>query len=143
MAKPRSGHPCKAPTAPARISQKTLKLPIEDVTVHVTLLGGGFGRKSKWDYMVEAALVSQKLGGAPVLLQWTREDDIRHAFYHTVSVERIDAAIDDKGKVTGWRHRTVAPSIISTFKEDDGYSVPDRIRDGFREYAVRNSKRAL
>ena len=68
---------------------------------------------------------------------------MRHAFYHTVSVERIEAAIDDKGKVTGWRHRTVAPSIVSTFKEDDGYSVPDRIRHGLRQHAVRYSKRAL
>ncbi len=118
-------------------------MPLEDVTVHVSLLGGGFGRKSNWDFMVEAALVSQKHNGAPILLQWTREDDIQHAFYHTVSVERIEAAIDDKGKVTGWRHRTVAPSIISTFKADDGYSVPDRVRHGLREHAVRHSECAL
>ena len=123
--------PVQSPYGARKDIAENLKLPIEDVTVHVTLLGGGFGRKSKWDYMIEAALVSQKLGGAPVLLQWTREDDIRHAFYHTVSVERIDAAIDDKGKVTGWRHRTVAPSIISTFKEDDGYSFPIEYGMGF------------
>ena len=117
--------------ARARTSPSVLKLPIENVTVHVTLLGGGFGRKSKWDFMVEAALVSQKLGGAPVLLQWTREDDIQHSFYHTTSVERIEVAIDDAGKVTGWRHRTVAPSIISTFKEDDGYQFPIEYGMGF------------
>jgi isoquinoline 1-oxidoreductase beta subunit len=106
-------------------------MPIENVTVHVTLLGGGFGRKSKWDFMLEAALLSQKLGGAPVLLQWTREDDVRHSFYHTTSVERIDMAIDEAGKVTGWRHRTVAPSIISTFKEDDGYQFNIEYGMGF------------
>jgi len=108
-----------------------LKMPIEDVTVHVTLLGGGFGRKSKWDFMLETALLSQKMGGAPVLLQWTREDDIQHAFYHTTSVERIEVALDEAGKVSGWRHRTVAPSIVSTFKQDDGYQFPIEYGMGF------------
>jgi isoquinoline 1-oxidoreductase beta subunit len=123
--------PIQSPYGARKDIAEALKMKLEDVTVHVTLLGGGFGRKSKWDFMVEAALVSQKLDGAPVLLQWTREDDIRHSFYHTVSVERIDAAIDDKGKVTGWRHRTVAPSIVSTFKEDDGYQFPIEYGMGF------------
>jgi len=110
---------------------EALKIPVENVTVHVTLLGGGFGRKSKWDFMLEAALLSQKLGGTPVLLQWTREDDIQHSFYHTTSVERIEVAVDDQNKVTGWRHRTVSPSIVSTFKKDDGYQFPIEYGMGF------------
>jgi isoquinoline 1-oxidoreductase beta subunit len=105
-------------------------LPVEAVTVNVTLLGGGFGRKSKCDFVHEAAILSQKVG-APVRVQWTREDDIRHDFYHTTSVERIEAAIDANGKVTGWRHRSVAPSIISTFKPDDGYQFPIELGMGF------------
>jgi isoquinoline 1-oxidoreductase beta subunit len=123
--------PIQSPYGARKDIAEALKMPIENVTVHVTLLGGGFGRKSKWDFMIEAALVSQKLGGTPVLLQWTREDDTRHSFYHTTSVERIEMAIDDAGKVTGWRHRTVAPSIISTFKEDDGYQFPIEYGMGF------------
>ena len=123
--------PIQSPYGARKDIAEALKMPIENVTVHVTLLGGGFGRKSKWDFMIEAALVSQKLGGAPVLLQWTREDDIRHSFYHTTSVERIEMAIDEAGKVTGWRHRTVAPSIISTFKEDDGYQFNIEYGMGF------------
>jgi isoquinoline 1-oxidoreductase beta subunit len=123
--------PVQSPYGARKDIATNLKMPLEDVTVHVSLLGGGFGRKSNWDFMVEAALVSQKHNGTPILLQWTREDDIQHAFYHTVSVERIEAAIDDKGKVTGWRHRTVAPSIISTFKKDDGYSFPIEYGMGF------------
>ncbi len=110
---------------------EALKMPLENVTVHVSLLGGGFGRKSKWDFMLEAALLSQKIGGAPVLLQWTREDDIQHSFYHTTSVERIEVAVNDAGKVTGWRHRTVSPSIVSTFKQDDGYQFPIEYGMGF------------
>ena len=123
--------PIQSPYGARKDIAEALKMPIENVTVHVTLLGGGFGRKSKWDFMLEAALLSQKLGGTPVLLQWTREDDMRHSFYHTTSVERIEMAIDEAGKVTGWRHRTVAPSIISTFKEDDGYQFNIEYGMGF------------
>lgn len=123
--------PIQSPYGARKDIADALKLPIENVTVHVTLLGGGFGRKSKWDFMIEAALISQKLGGTPVLLQWTREDDTRHSFYHTTSVERIDMAVDDKGKVTGWRHRTVAPSILSTFAPDSGYQFPIEYGMGF------------
>jgi isoquinoline 1-oxidoreductase beta subunit len=94
---------------------KLLDLPVENVTVNVTLLGGGFGRKSKCDYVLEAGLLSKELG-VPVQVQWTREDDIRNGFYHTVSVERIEAGMDASGKVTAWRHRSAAPTILSTFK---------------------------
>ncbi|MGE3231677.1 MAG: molybdopterin cofactor-binding domain-containing protein, partial [Hyphomicrobium sp.] len=123
--------PVQSPYGAREDVAKALGLKLEDVTVHVTLLGGGFGRKSKWDFMIEAALISQKLGGAPVLLQWSREDDMRHAFYHTVSVERIDMAFDEAGKATGFRHRTVAPSIISTFAPDSGYQFPIEYGMGF------------
>jgi len=65
-----------------------------DVTVHNTLLGGGFGRKSKCDYAIEAALLAKETGGAPVKVVWTREDDIRHGFYHTVTADRFEAGLD-------------------------------------------------
>jgi isoquinoline 1-oxidoreductase beta subunit len=102
---------------------KVLDIPVENVTVNVTLLGGGFGRKSKWDYVLEAALLS-KATGAPIKVVWTREDDILHDFYHTVSVERIDAGIDGSGKVIAWRHRSVAPTIKSTFQAGADYEAP-------------------
>jgi isoquinoline 1-oxidoreductase subunit beta len=93
---------------------KLLDLPVENVTVNVTLLGGGFGRKSKCDYVLEAGLLSKALG-VPVQVQWTREDDIRNGFYHAVAVERIDAGLDAHKKVVAWRHRSAAPTIKSTF----------------------------
>jgi isoquinoline 1-oxidoreductase beta subunit len=99
---------------------EALNMDIADVQVNVTLLGGGFGRKSKCDYAIEAALLSQKIG-SPVKVQWTREDDIRHSFYHTTSCERIEVALDGDNKVTGWRHNSVAPSILSTFAPDSGH----------------------
>ena len=111
--------PVQSPYGTRQDVADKLGVPIENVTVNVTLLGGGFGRKSKCDFVLEAALLSKEVG-APVKVQWTREDDIRHSFYHTTSVERIEAAIDADNKVTGWLHRSVAPSIISTFQEDTG-----------------------
>ena len=107
--------PVQSPGGTHEDVAKTLGIPEDNVTINVTLLGGGFGRKSKCDFALEAALLSKALG-APVKVQWTREDDIRHDFLHTVSVERIEAGLGKNGKVTAWRHRSAAPSIASTFE---------------------------
>jgi len=115
--------PVQSPGGTREDVAKTLDIPIENVTVHVTLLGGGFGRKSKCDYALEAVLLSKALN-APVRVQWTREDDIRHDFYHTVSAERIEAGLDKSGKVIAWRHRSAAPSIGSTFKAEAKNAMP-------------------
>lgn len=103
-----------------------------DVTVHVTLLGGGFGRKSKCDFALEAAHLS-KVAGAPVRVQWTREDDIRHSFYHTTSVERIEVGLDAGNKPVAWRHRSAAPSFLSTFAPDAGVQHPIEIGMGLED----------
>ncbi|MCB0488215.1 MAG: xanthine dehydrogenase family protein molybdopterin-binding subunit [Cyclobacteriaceae bacterium] len=95
----------------------TLGLKEENVTVNVTLLGGGFGRKSKPDFVVEAAMVSKE-SGFPIKLLWTREDDVQHDFYHANCAQHISAGIDDSGKVNAWLHRTVFPSIGSTSTSD-------------------------
>jgi len=91
-----------------------LKIPKEKVTCHVTLLGGAFGRKSKPDYVVEAALLSKEMK-APVKVVWTREDDIQNGYPHTVAFQHLEGALDAKGKVTAWLHRVASPSINSTF----------------------------
>lgn len=91
-----------------------LGMPLEAVTINVTLLGGGFGRKAKPDFAVEAALLA-KSAGRPVKVVWRREDDIKHGYYHSVSAQHLEAAFDDNGKVEGWYHKTVFPPISSTF----------------------------
>ena len=110
---------------------KKLGLHEDDVTVHVTLLGGGFGRKSQCDFVLEAAVCSQAMGGAPVKVIWTREDDLQHDYLHTVSAERIDAGLDGNGKVVAWRHRSVAPTILSIFKADQTHEAPFELGMGF------------
>lgn len=86
----------------------------KNVECHVTLLGGGFGRKSKPDYVAEAAILSKAVG-KPVKVSWSREDDIRFDYYHTVSALYVKAAMDEKGKPTAWLQRCAFPTIASTF----------------------------
>jgi len=91
---------------------------VANVRINVTLLGGGFGRKSKPDFVVEAALLS-KLVKAPVRVQWTREDDLHFDFFHSHSAQRIKASLDSVGKLTGWNHHTVFPAIGSTGSKEE------------------------
>jgi len=99
---------------------KALGVKPEDVVMHTALLGGGFGRKSKCDFAIEAAWISREIGGAPVKVVWTREDDLRHGFYHTVTADRFEAGLDASNKVVAWRHRSAAPSFMANFVPDSG-----------------------
>ncbi len=103
-------HPQSARKEVARVTGLTE----QNVTIHVTLLGGGFGRKSKPDFISEAAFLAKEVG-APVRVQWTREDDVRHGYYNASNAQRLRAALDDKGTVTAWHHRTAFTPIGSTF----------------------------
>ena len=91
-----------------------LGLDYADVRVNNALLGGAFGRKSKPDFVYEAALLSRELG-IPVKVVWTREDDLQHDYFHTVTAQHIEGALDESGNVVAWRHRVAFPSISSTF----------------------------
>jgi len=103
---------------------KRLGVSPDDVTVHVTLLGGGFGRRSKPDFALEAASLSKAVDGKPVKVTWTREDDLHNSYYHTVSVEHLEAGVDAQGKPVAWLHRSVAPTIISTFNAEAKNEAP-------------------
>jgi isoquinoline 1-oxidoreductase beta subunit len=103
-----------APTQDSQDCQKAvadaLGFDIAHVTVNVTLLGGGFGRRLEHDYAVEAALVS-KACSQPVKVIWTREDDMRNSFYRPATLHKMSAALDGKGNAVSFSHRTVAPAI--------------------------------
>lgn len=103
-----------------------LKVDRENVTINVTFLGGGFGRKSKPDFIVEAVALAKTLG-RPVQVVWSREDDIKHSYYHTTSAQYMKAGLDANGNVSGWLHRFALPSIMSTFMpgtdEPQGWEV--------------------
>src|SRR5256886_7325285 len=91
-------------------------LPKEQVRVHTTFLGGGFGRRLESDFVSEAVRVSKAVGGgAPVKVIWSREDDVRHGVYRPDTYYRFAAALDAAGTPVAWTHRIVAPPILLKF----------------------------
>lgn len=105
------------PQAAQKTVAAILDFDLDEVIVNVTLLGGGFGRKSKPDFVAEAAWLARK-SRKPVKVTWTREDDLRHGYFHAVSAQHLEASFDNDGNVSSWLHRTAFPSISSTFNSD-------------------------
>jgi len=97
--------PSQAPDAAYQIASQLLGIPREDVTVHVTLLGGGFGRRLNYDFDLEAIRIAAAKRGTPIHLVWTREDDIRHGHFQAASAHRLRAGIDAEGRIVAWEHR--------------------------------------
>ena len=91
--------PTQVPQMARDAAAKVARVDPEDVTVHVTLLGGGFGRRLEVDYVALAVRVALDAGGAPVQLLWPREEDTTHDFYRPMHVARLRAAIDGSGQV--------------------------------------------
>lgn len=104
----------QSPAAIQDVLSLYLKRQPSDITVHVTMAGGAFGRKFKCDYVHEAAVISEKTG-LPIQLIWSREEDMRTGYYHSINAQHIEASLDNQGNVTGWLHRTAFPSIGSLF----------------------------
>jgi isoquinoline 1-oxidoreductase beta subunit len=94
--------------------EKVIEKIRKTVTVHMPLLGGGFGRKSKPDYIVEAAMLAVQNPGIPIRVQWTREDDIRFSYYNAVSTQYLKASLDADGNPTGLLQRSAFTSFFAT-----------------------------
>ena len=124
--------PTQDPQSVQETVGKVLGIPKENVICHVTLLGGGFGRKSKPDYVAEAAVLSKALG-RPVKVTWSREDDIQFGYYHAVAAMYMKASLDDKGKPTAWLQRSVFPSISSTFVLNNQYGSAGELGLGWTD----------
>jgi isoquinoline 1-oxidoreductase subunit beta len=124
--------PTQNPQAVQDIVSKELGITREDVICHVTLLGGGFGRKSKPDYVAEAAVLSKKLG-RPVKVVWTREDDVKFDYYNTVAAMYMRAALGADGKPSAWLQRSVFPPITSIFDVNAVYGDPGHLQQGWTD----------
>jgi isoquinoline 1-oxidoreductase subunit beta len=124
--------PTQNPQAAQAIVASELGIPLENVVCHVTLLGGGFGRKSKPDYVAEAAVLSKNLG-RPVKVVWTREDDVKFDYYNAVAAMYMKAAVDEKGKPTAWLQRSVFPPITSIFDVNAVYGDPPHLAQGWTD----------
>ena len=103
--------PVQDPQATQQTVSRLLGIKNEDVTCNVTLLGGGFGRKSKPDFCAEAAVLSKEVG-KPVKIVWSREDDLRFDYFHFVAALYMKAAVDEKGMPTAWLGRSVYPPML-------------------------------
>jgi len=106
--------PTQNQTRAQEVAAELTGLPKEQVRVHTTFLGGGFGRRLEPDFVSEAVRVS-KAAGAPVKVIWSREDDVQHGFYRPATYNRFAAALDASGSPVAWTHRIVAPPILLKF----------------------------
>lgn len=136
---------CWAPTQDPQQVQKTLAellgIKPEDVICHVTLLGGGFGRKSFLDFVSEAAVLSQKLS-KPVKVTWSREDDIRFAYFHPSAAMYLKATVAENGKPTAWLQRSVFQGSNTTTDADVLYPGQDEMDNGWTDvpFDIRNHR---
>jgi isoquinoline 1-oxidoreductase beta subunit len=102
--------PTQMPSGASRAVNEVTGIDREFISVEMTRVGGGFGRRLTNDYVAEAALVSKQAGGIPIQLVWTREDDVKHDFYRPSGMHELKAAVNAQGKVTGWTHRLASAS---------------------------------
>jgi isoquinoline 1-oxidoreductase subunit beta len=115
--------PTQAPQWAQDIIAKVSGLPPEKVNVHTTLMGGGFGRRYQADFVMEAAQVA-KATGKPVMVLWTREDDMQHDFYRPASYHRLSGIVDAQGKLAAWKHFQSSTSIAAMW-DKDGKEKPE------------------
>ena len=105
--------PTQSPGVARDLVATALDLPVEKVTVHTTFLGGGFGRRLVSDFVLEAALVSRRVG-RPVKVVWSREDDMCHSLYRPQVCHAMRAVLDGSGTPVAWRHRVASPTLLGT-----------------------------
>jgi len=109
--------PTQAPQWAQAVIAEAAKLPPEKVIVHTTLMGGGFGRRYQADFVMEAAQVAAKSAGKPIMVLWTREDDMRHGFYRPASYHKMQAALDANGNLAAWKHFQTSTSIAAKWNQ--------------------------
>lgn len=104
-------------TAQVKDGRVEVWVPLDRVTLHVTLLGGGFGCRLEVDFVVQAVRVAMDCGGRPVQLLWSREEDMTHDFYRPMHVAMLRAAIDRDGGVTSLRIKSAGDAITPRWME--------------------------
>ncbi len=130
--------PTQSPDWVQRTVAKVLDLKPEKVTVHTTLLGGGFGRRYMADYPAEGAQIAKRVG-KPVQLVWSREDDMTHDFYRPAACHQMKGAVDQNGRPLAWSHTIASTSIEAYWHPEAG--KPENSEIGGAEqmpYAIPN-----
>ena len=127
--------PTQVPQGAQHEAASVLGIPVSSVTVHTTLLGGGFGRRLQSDFVRDAVLCS-KAAGAPVKMTWTREEDMQHDFYRPVSRHILAGGVDASGKAIVLTHKVVAPSM-------GDQRQPGSLKDGLDRGAVEGAVKSV
>lgn len=128
----------QSPADIQKVLGQYLKRKPKDIIVHVAMAGGAFGRKFKCDYVHEAAVISEKTG-TPIQLIWSREEDMRTGYYHSINAQHIEASMDEQGNVTGWLHRAAFPPIASLFDPSLERAPAKNLKDVTRHlFGVKN-----
>lgn len=130
--------PNQGPQIVQSLVADALDVPLDQVTVHTTLLGGGFGRRAIPDFVVDPVEISKAIG-QPVKVVWSREDDIRHDYYRPATYNLLQAGLDDHGKVQTWTHKIVAPSIMATLLPTMSVLAPRWMPDWLTNLLVRGA----
>lgn len=101
--------PTQMPGGASRSAHAVTGIPREHISVDITRVGGGFGRRLTNDYVAEATMISKQTGW-PIKLQWTREDDVKHDFYRPAGLHHLRAGVDRQGRVVAWTQRLASAS---------------------------------
>ncbi|USG63060.1 xanthine dehydrogenase family protein molybdopterin-binding subunit [Sneathiella marina] len=107
--------PNQAPTLIKWFAEKIADVPAENVKVHTTLLGGGFGRRAEIDLVLMAVTIAKSLKNRPIKLVWTRENDMQHDMYRPAAVSEFQASLGADGKIEAWKNRIVSQSVSGSF----------------------------
>ena len=103
----------------------------ENVNINLRYLGGGFGRRSMKDFVVECATLAKEFPGKPVKLLWTREDDVTYGAFRPLTLQRLQASIDSSGTITGFSHSVIGDggNLVASGIANNYYDIPNQLAE--------------